>query len=125
MPGDAILGFLTVKHLYKKYPDSPPAIITDLKGASVNNQIVGAICEVVGLHKHIIHSSPELLSNITNFISTIEDIRTKGENYGQYWSDLKVPKVVSDVIKSMLGAVFVDSKFDPNVPQQVFDLWIE
>nr|CAG8438547.1 9096_t:CDS:2 [Entrophospora candida] len=123
--GDAILDFLTVKYLYEKYPDSPPGIITDLKDASVNNQILGAICEVVGLQKHIIHFSSKLLSAITNFSSIIEDMREKNEDYGEYWSDLEVPKVMSDVIESMLGAIFVDSMFDPKAPQKLFDLWIE
>ncbi|CAJ0909439.1 5354_t:CDS:2 [Entrophospora sp. SA101] len=123
--GNAILDFLTVKYLYEKYPDSPLGIITDLKNASVNKQILGAICEVVGLQKHIIHFSAKLLSAITNFSSIVEDMREKNEDHGEYWSDLEVPKVMSDVIESMLGAIFVDSMFDPKAPQKLFDLWIK
>ncbi|RGB34312.1 hypothetical protein C1646_653906 [Rhizophagus diaphanus] len=122
--GDAVLDFLTVKYLFEKYPDGKPGLITDLKDASVNNQILGAICERIGLQKHIIHFSPKLMSGITAFVKTLDDMRDNGETVGEYWSDLDVPKVMSDVVESMLGAVFVDSEFDPDVPQRVFDKWI-
>ncbi|KAG9287939.1 hypothetical protein G9A89_017534 [Geosiphon pyriformis] len=123
--GDAILDFMTVKYLFEKYPDGSPGMITDLKDASVNNQILGAICERMGLHKHIIHFSPKLMSGITIFNNIVNDMRSKGEDVGEYWSDIDVPKVLSDVVESMLGAVLVDSGFDISVPQRMFDLCIK
>ncbi|RIA97599.1 hypothetical protein C1645_813834 [Glomus cerebriforme] len=122
--GDAVLDFLTVKYLFEKYPDGTPGLITDLKDASVNNHILGAICERIGLQKHIIHFSPKLMAAMTEFVKTVNEMRDQGEAVGEYWSDLDVPKVMSDVIESMLGAVFVDSEFDPDVPQRLFDKWI-
>ncbi|CAG8442886.1 9275_t:CDS:2 [Ambispora leptoticha] len=119
--GDAILDFMTVKYLFEKYPDGSPGMITDLKDASVNNHILGAICEIMGLHKHIIHFSPKLCANITDFCNVVNDMRDKDEAVGEYWSDIEVPKVLSDVVESMLGAVFVDSGFDIRVPQNMFD----
>ncbi|CAG8433757.1 11080_t:CDS:2 [Ambispora gerdemannii] len=119
--GDAILDFMTVKYLFEKYPDGSPGMITDLKDASVNNHILGAICEIMGLHKHIIHFSPKLMSGITDFCNVVNDMRAKGEAVGEYWSDIEVPKVLSDVVESMLGAAFVDSGFDITVIQNMFD----
>ncbi|CAG8574135.1 14728_t:CDS:2 [Acaulospora morrowiae] len=122
--GDAVLDFLTVKYLFEKYPDGTPGMLTDLKDSSVNNQILGAICERIGLHKHIIHFSPKLMSSITEFVNVIEEIKERGEAVGEYWSDTSVPKVMSDVVESMLGAVIVDAEFDPEASQRVFDKWV-
>ncbi|CAG8444339.1 4231_t:CDS:2 [Acaulospora colombiana] len=123
--GDAVLDFMTVKYLYDKYPSGAPGLLTDLKDASVNNHILGAICERIGLHKHIIHFSPKLMSAMTEFVRVIEGMRENGEAVGEYWSDVDVPKVMSDVVESMLGAVIVDAEFDPEVAQRVFDKWVK
>ncbi|CAG8634049.1 16813_t:CDS:2 [Funneliformis mosseae] len=123
--GDAILDFMTVKYLFEKYPNGTPGMITDLKDASVNNQFLGAVCEVIGLQRHIIHFSPKLMAGMTDFVNIVDGMRNKGEAVGEYWSDLDVPKVMSDVVESMLGAVFVDSEFDPAAPQRLFDIWIK
>ncbi|CAG8495182.1 4853_t:CDS:2 [Diversispora eburnea] len=123
--GDAVLDFMVVNYFFEKYPDGSPGLMTDLKDASVNNLILGAICEIIGLHKHIIHFSAKLMSGITTFIKQVNEIRERGEAIGEYWSDLDVPKVMSDVIESMLGAVFVDAEFNPEAPLKVFEKWVE
>ncbi|RHZ72154.1 hypothetical protein Glove_245g9 [Diversispora epigaea] len=123
--GDAVLDFMVVNYFFEKYPDGSPGMMTDLKDASVNNLILGAICEIIGLHKHIIHFSSKLMSGITTFIKQVNEIRERGEAVGEYWSDLDVPKVMSDVIESMLGAVFVDAEFNPEAPLKVFEKWVE
>src|SRR5438105_1865114 len=116
---------ISIKYLFEKYPNSTPGEITDLKGASVNNQILGAICERIDLQKHIIHFSPKLMSAITNFIDAVGRMREEGSAVGEYWSDLDVPKVMSDVVESMLGAIFVDSGFDTATAQKAFDKWVK
>ncbi|CAG8675935.1 16194_t:CDS:2, partial [Dentiscutata erythropus] len=123
--GDAVLDFMTVKYLFEKFPDGAPGIMTDLKDAAVNNQVLGAICERINLHKHIIHFSSKLMNGITEFVNTVNELREKNEAVGEYWSDLDVPKVMSDVVESMMGAIFVDSEFDPAVLHKVFDKWIK
>ncbi|CAG8559865.1 22395_t:CDS:2 [Racocetra persica] len=123
--GDAVLDFMTVKYLFEKYPDGAPGIMTDLKDAAVNNQVLGAICERINLHKHIIHFSSKLTGGITEFVNAVNELREKNEAVGEYWSELDVPKVMSDVVESMMGAIFVDSEFDPAALQNVFDKWIK
>ena len=58
--GDAILDFLVIRYLFKKYPKAPPRLITDLKGACVNNHVLGIVCLEVELHSQIIHYSGDL-----------------------------------------------------------------
>ncbi|RUS21801.1 hypothetical protein BC937DRAFT_91393 [Endogone sp. FLAS-F59071] len=123
--GDAILDFLVIRYLFHKYPVAVPGVMTELKDASVNNQILGAICLHIGLHRHVIHFSAKLVGAITQFATAVAKMRERGECTGEYWSELDVPKVLSDVVESMLGAVFVDSGFQIEAVQQVFAKWVE
>jgi endoribonuclease Dicer len=43
-----------------KDPEYTPGLLTDLRSASVNNSCFAHVVVKAGLHKHILHSSPEL-----------------------------------------------------------------
>ncbi|KAF9375586.1 Dicer-like protein 1 [Podila verticillata] len=122
--GDAVLDYLIVWHYYQKYPDAPPGAITLIKDASVNNQILGAMAVAWGLSGFLIHMSEPLAGEIQRVIATIEAIKEnsdKGQLEAEYWVDLKMPKVLSDIVESMLGAVFVDCGFNVARVTQVFE----
>ncbi|KAI8994876.1 hypothetical protein BDB01DRAFT_714743, partial [Pilobolus umbonatus] len=121
--GDAILDFLIIRYLYEKYPEAPPGIITDLKDSCVNNHILGIICLENHLHPHIDHYSGKLLNAIEDVLREIKSIKDSGEAVGEYWVDLNIPKVLSDVVESMLGAVFVDAGFDLSPVEDLFKKW--
>ncbi|RUP43826.1 ribonuclease III domain-containing protein [Jimgerdemannia flammicorona] len=123
--GDAVLDFLVIRYLFNKYPNAAPGIMTELKDASVNNHILGAICLRVGLHRHVAHFSSKLVGAITQFVTAVSEMDKNGECVGEYWSDLDVPKVLSDVVESMLGAVFVDSGFRTEAVEHMFAKWVE
>lgn len=122
--GDGILDFLVVNYLFHKYPDYEPGRMTDIKDGCVNNRVLGAMCLEMGLNKHIIHFSSKLMGAITQFAREVELIKDSGENVGEYWSDLDVPKVLSDVVESVLGAIFVDSGFDFDTVQKSFNFFM-
>jgi dsRNA-specific ribonuclease len=122
--GDGILDFLVVKYLFHKYPGYEPGQMTDIKDACVNNRVLGTMCMEIGLNKHIIHFSNKLMGAITQFAREIELIQDRDEKVGEYWSDLDVPKVLSDVVESVLGAIFVDSGFDFEVVQRSFSFFM-
>ncbi|KAI9283954.1 hypothetical protein BC943DRAFT_294415 [Umbelopsis sp. AD052] len=122
--GDGILDFLVVNYLFRKYPDYEPGKMTDIKDACVNNRVLGTMCLEMGLNKHIIHFSSKLMGAITQFAREVELIKDSGENVGEYWSDLDVPKVLSDVVESVLGAIFVDSGFDFDTVQKSFNFFM-
>jgi endoribonuclease Dicer len=122
--GDGILDFLVVNYLFHKYPDYEPGRMTDIKDGCVNNRVLGAMCLEMGLNKHIIHFSSKLMGAITQFAREVELIKDSGEDIGEYWSDLDVPKVLSDVVESVLGAIFVDSGFDFDTVQKSFNFFM-
>lgn len=122
--GDAILDFLVIRYLYDKYPSADPGLITDLKDSCVNNHVLGVICIEIQLHTQIIHYSGRLVRAIEEFVNELESVKQRGEAHGEYWTDMTVPKVLSDVVESMLGAVFVDAGFDLTPVEKVFQNWM-
>ncbi|ORY95656.1 dicer-2 protein [Syncephalastrum racemosum] len=122
--GDAILDFLVIRYLYDKYPDAPPGLITDIKDSCVNNHVLGIICVINELHTQIIHYSGAFIRAIEEFCKEHEGMKQRGEAVGEYWTDLTIPKVLSDVVESMLGAVFVDAGFQLEPVQRVFEKWM-
>lgn len=121
--GDAILDFLVIRYLFSKYPDADPGIITDLKDSCVNNHILGIICIETKLYKHIIHYSGRLVRAIEVFQNEVQEAKDSGEAVGEYWVDFNIPKVLSDVVESMLGAAFVDSGFRLEACEELFAKW--
>ncbi|CEG78493.1 Putative Dicer-2 protein [Rhizopus microsporus] len=121
--GDAILDFLVIKYLFTKFPDADPGTITTMKDSCVNNQVLGIICLNNGLHKHIIHYSGRLVRSIETLEQEVDDMKKGGRVEGEYWRNLNIPKVLSDVVESMLGAVFVDAEFDLEPCSRLFEKW--
>jgi endoribonuclease Dicer len=58
--GDAVLDHLFTVYFYNQYPECTPALLTDLRSASVNNYCYAHAAVKAGLNKHILHSSSEL-----------------------------------------------------------------
>ncbi|KAI7863327.1 dicer-2 protein [Spinellus fusiger] len=123
--GDAILDFLVIRYLFEKYPDYDPGMITEIKDSCVNNHVLGIICIETRMHTHIIHYSSRLIKAIEEFDRQVQDMKKSGEAVGEYWRDMSIPKVLSDIVESMLGAVFVDSGFDIRPVEALFRLWIQ
>lgn len=56
--GDAVLDYILTDYFYRKYyPKCTPALLTNLRKASVNNWCYAHAAVKAGLHKHILHSS--------------------------------------------------------------------
>ncbi|KAF9307431.1 Dicer-like protein 1 [Mortierella antarctica] len=122
--GDAVLDFQVIKYYYHKYYDAPPGAITLIKDASVNNQVLGALAIQWGLGEFLIHNSEGLASEIQRAIATLEMQKESSPTNtleGEYWVNVKMPKVLGDLVESTLGAVFVDCRFDYTVICDVFD----
>ncbi|KAG0092235.1 Dicer-like protein 1 [Podila epicladia] len=125
--GDAVLDFQVIKYYYHKYCDAPPGAITLIKDAAVNNQVLGALAIQWGLGEFLIHNSEPLASEIQRAIATLEMKKESSPTNtleGEYWVNVKMPKVLGDLVESTLGAVFVDCRFDFKVICDVFDRFI-
>ncbi|CAI0380188.1 unnamed protein product [Linum tenue] len=111
--GDSVLDYLITVHLYKKYPDISPGLLTDMRSASVNNECYAQSAIKNGLHKHILHASQKLHKDISRCISYLKEL-SSGPSFG-WESETSCPKVLGDVIESLAGAILVDSGYNKEV----------
>ncbi|KAL2941463.1 Endoribonuclease Dicer-like protein 2 [Bienertia sinuspersici] len=111
--GDAVLDHLITIHLYSKYPEMTPGLLTDLRSASVNNECYALCALRAGLHKHILHASQTLYKQMAAAVASFE--QSSVETTFGWESEISFPKVLADIIESLAGAIFVDSGFNKEV----------
>ncbi|KAL1739966.1 hypothetical protein HDZ31DRAFT_48445, partial [Schizophyllum fasciatum] len=122
--GDAILDFIVVEHIYRKYSQQPPSVLTLLKSAMVGNSPLAAICVETGLHRHLHQRSQNIQNNIATYITALEEAKKKEyeaanddlRDRGQYWFN-----PLSDIVESVMGAIYVSDDLEWMGVQQLFD----
>ncbi|KAI0241525.1 Dicer-like protein 1 [Massospora cicadina] len=103
--GDAVLDYLVVRFLERRCPVMPPGYLTDLKGLLVDNPTLAKVSEQAGLPHHLVHAS-DPLGNVIALLAA-----DPGPRDHALWAGT-VPKAFSDILESVIGAVFVDSGLD-------------
>ena len=78
-------------HLYQKYPEVSPGLITDMRSNSVNNDCYALSAIKVGLHKHILHCSQELDRDIVSSAQNFDQLSLES-TFG-WESENSFPKV--------------------------------
>ncbi|KAK4515735.1 uncharacterized protein ATC70_010688 [Mucor velutinosus] len=116
--GDAVLDFCVTNYLFEKYHTAPPRTLHDLRKSSVNNDILSVLCIQLELHVHIRHFSMTFPSAVQQFQKLV--VASQNEE-GEYWLNFNPPKVLSDVMESLIGAVFVDTGFNLDPVMGLFD----
>ncbi|CAI9103564.1 OLC1v1002075C1 [Oldenlandia corymbosa var. corymbosa] len=118
--GDAVLDHLITRHLFFTYTDLPPGRLTDLRAAAVNNENFARVAVKHNLHIHLRHGSSALEKQIKDFVKEArkEMLKPGFNSFGL--GDCKAPKVLGDIIESIAGAIFLDSKRDTAVVWKVF-----
>ncbi|PCH41180.1 ribonuclease III [Wolfiporia cocos MD-104 SS10] len=127
--GDAILDFLVVRYIFDRYPSLSPGGLSLLKNAMVSNSALAALCVNIGLHKHVGHDSP-VVGNTIRTYSIQLDIKREEEYQlaksedrlpGQYWAEFDAPKILSDIIESTIGALYISDDFTDTGASTFFD----
>ncbi|KAH9482923.1 Dicer-like protein 1 [Psilocybe cubensis] len=127
--GDAILDFMVIRHIFDRDQQLAPGALTMLKGAMVSNSALAAVCVWSGLQNHLLFESPILATSIQTYINELKDRQEKeyalaeqeGRNPGQYWLDIEPPKALSDVVESIVGAIYISDNFSPVGAETLFD----
>lgn len=129
--GDAVLDHFVVSYLFNKYPGFSPGVLTEMKDACVSNNTLAAIVEPLELHPHILHFSSKLMYAMDEFKTVMSELRLDWEANqseaikNEYWFDVDAPKVISDIMESIIGAVFVDSGFSLETAHGIFERLIQ
>ena len=95
----------------------------------VSNAALAAVCVWAGLHDYLLFESAALEENIQTYADELAE--KQREEYaqaaredrqpGQYWVEVEPPKALSDVVESILGAVYVSDNFSPVGAETFFD----
>ncbi|KAI1792952.1 hypothetical protein LXA43DRAFT_1003961 [Ganoderma leucocontextum] len=119
--GDAILDFLVARYIWERHPYLSPGGLTMLKSAMVSNETLAAFCVYANLQQYIHMDSKELATAIQKYIDFLAELRKKEYDFaerekrlpGQYWLDMPMepPKCLSDVVESLIGALYVSDNF--------------
>ncbi|KAJ7095296.1 hypothetical protein B0H15DRAFT_775415 [Mycena belliarum] len=118
--GDAILDFLVIRYIFDRDSKLSPGGLTLLKGAMVSNSALAAVCISSGLHKHLLLAA-RLSDSVAEYMEQLkvkqaeeyELARVENRSPGQYWNELEAPKVLSDVVESVIGAMYISDNFTP------------
>lgn len=141
--GDALLDMTIVDHLFKRFPDADPQWLTEHKMAMVSNQFLGCLCVKLKLHKHLLIGTSPLLGFIQDYAVQLEQAEEcarleiedlNGKDCGDddearirsFWLNVPhPPKALADALEALIGAMFVDSKYDYSVVQDFFTTWVQ
>ncbi|XP_051200166.1 ribonuclease 3-like protein 3 [Lolium perenne] len=112
--GDGVLTCLMSREVFLAYRDLPPGPLTRLRAANVDKEKLARVAVDHGIHRFLRHKAPQLDGQIDDFIKELCEY--------QYHSNglLDAPKVLSDIVESLIGAIYLDSNFNQEVVWRVF-----
>ncbi|EIW82390.1 ribonuclease III [Coniophora puteana RWD-64-598 SS2] len=127
--GDAILDFMVVRHIYHRDESLSPGVMTILKSAMVANSALAAICVWSGLNEHLLVDDYEVSESFKKYARDLkakeQEVRTAslrdGTPIGQFWLHITPPKALSDVVESIIGALYISDGFEPLSIEIFFD----
>ncbi|KAG1820277.1 uncharacterized protein BJ212DRAFT_1266415 [Suillus subaureus] len=131
--GDAVLDFLVVRHVFNRDDHMSPGAMTLLKSAMVSNSALAAVCVRTGLHAYLLYESYALGNSIQSYAEQLETRRQEehqkavrdGRPPGQYWLDMEPPKILSDVVESIIGALYISDGFTSDGVESMFEKILE
>ncbi|GER31579.1 ribonuclease 3 family protein [Striga asiatica] len=101
--GDSVLNLLIAKEQYSLYPDLDPGRLTRLRAVNVDTEKLARVALKHDLHKLLCHNKILLSVQIKEFTNAIVE-------YPLHSSGLiDAPKVLADIVESLIGAIFIDS----------------
>lgn len=112
--GDGVLTCLMSREVFLAYRDLPPGPLTRLRAANVDKEKLARVAVDHGIHRFLRHKAPQLDGQIDDFVKELREY--------QYHSNglLDAPKVLSDIVESLIGAIYLDSNFNQEVVWRVF-----
>uniref|UniRef100_M1B5A4 Ribonuclease III n=1 Tax=Solanum tuberosum TaxID=4113 RepID=M1B5A4_SOLTU len=114
--GDAALGLAISSYFFMTYPDVDCGKLTDLRSANVSTEKLARVAVRHGLYEYLRRDSAILDEKVKEFVITVQ----QEEEMEFYGGMIKTPKVLADIVESVMGAVYLDCGFDVNAVWVIF-----
>ncbi|XP_055807585.1 ribonuclease 3-like protein 2 [Solanum dulcamara] len=114
--GDAALGLAISSYFFVTYPHVDCGKLTDLRAANVSTEKLARVAVRHGLYKYLRRDSAILDEKVKEFVITVQ----QEEEMEFYGGMIKAPKVLADIVESVMGAVYLDCGFDVNAVWVIF-----
>uniref|UniRef100_A0A8H7KCB9 Dicer-like protein 1 n=1 Tax=Bionectria ochroleuca TaxID=29856 RepID=A0A8H7KCB9_BIOOC len=108
--GDALLDMSIVNYLFRTFPKADPQWLTEHKMAMVSNQFLGFLCVRLDLHPHMMSTTASLAGQVSQYISDLEMAEETA----------KAQAEATGTDMPLVGAMFVDAKYDYDVVHKFF-----
>lgn len=103
--GDAIIGFLLLSHFFDKYPELSPGELTALRGPALSNDLFARVIVSWKIHEKFWYHCAPLAREIKRFDDLVAN---EEDDEDDSTKNMTVPKVLGDLLESIVGAVVVD-----------------
>jgi dsRNA-specific ribonuclease/ERCC4-related helicase len=113
--GDAVIGFLVLKSFYDRYRHLDPAALTLIREPALSNELFGRVSVDHGLHHFLWYDSASLERDIAATVKAFEDELSDED----VCETISVPKVLGDILESVIGAVVVDQDMTMEVADEM------
>ncbi|KAM0822627.1 hypothetical protein ACQ4PT_071380 [Festuca glaucescens] len=107
---------VVTRHLFRAHPGLRPGPLTRLHSLNVDREKLARAAVAHGLHRFLRHESPFLRQRAEDFAAEIAACPCPVLSNGQVWA----PKSLSDMVESLMGAVFLDAGGDKEQVWRVF-----
>ncbi|KAL4555723.1 hypothetical protein LXL04_038351 [Taraxacum kok-saghyz] len=102
--GDFVLGFAISNFVDLAYPSLDPGQLSLLRAANISTEKLARVAVRNGLYKYVRHRDTVLSDKVGKFVNVVEEEEYMVVHGGQ----MKAPKVLADIVESIIGAVFID-----------------
>lgn len=106
--GDAALGLAIARYAYIAYPDIHPVDLSKIKDANISTEKLARVAVRIGLYNYVRHNTEPLDHKVKEFLEVVQE----EDNTVVYGGAMKAPKVLADIVESVVAAVYVDLQFD-------------
>ncbi|CAI9090086.1 OLC1v1024776C1 [Oldenlandia corymbosa var. corymbosa] len=117
--GDSVLNLLIAREHYVANPEFLPGKLTLLRAANVGTEKLARAAMKWNLHKFLRHRKPLLNDQIGEFSKAIEEYPLHSAGL------VDSPKVLADIVESLIGAIFLDCNSSLETTWQVVKKLLE
>lgn len=106
--GDAALGLAISNFAFLAYPHLDPGDLSVFRAANISTEKLARVAVRHELYKYVRHNSAALTDKVNEFLQVVK----KEDRIVVHGGSMKAPKVLADIVESVIAAVYVDLKFD-------------